>query len=352
MAKYQQIYEQLRKAILRGEYGPNALLPSENALAIKFGVSRITTKRVLNDLAANELIYRVQGRGSFVKPHPSIQSQKLLLVIPFNDSQNLGDYASGISETVQGTAWQVLTMTNQSFASMDLSHIHQDYAGIIYYPQSLSRELPRLIQLFLAGIPVVLLDQQQPNIAIPSVASDNIAGGRLAVEHLLATGHERIGFYTHTPFWHDFSGTVSERFFGYVNGYRQAQTTSTPLEWSKHMAHLQAAPELITYLQAEHITALIAENDIEAVQLMTQLQQHDINIPSDIAMIGFDNLPIATISQPELTTISQDFKAIGARAIDLLLAQINNPQKLFNEHAQIPVHLIQRASTQEETHAH
>ncbi|GAB7169201.1 hypothetical protein TUA1478L_11970 [Lactiplantibacillus plantarum] len=61
MAKYEILFKQLRLAILRGEYAPNDRLPSENAIAIKHGVSRITSKRALNELAAADLVYRVRG---------------------------------------------------------------------------------------------------------------------------------------------------------------------------------------------------------------------------------------------------------------------------------------------------
>ncbi|MDY1543625.1 winged helix-turn-helix domain-containing protein [Lactiplantibacillus pentosus] len=57
MAKYEILFKQLRMAILRGEYAPNDRLPSENAIAIKHGVSRITSKRALNELAAADLVY-------------------------------------------------------------------------------------------------------------------------------------------------------------------------------------------------------------------------------------------------------------------------------------------------------
>nr|WP_225352366.1 winged helix-turn-helix domain-containing protein [Lacticaseibacillus nasuensis] len=62
MAKYQDLFNRLKMAILRGEYAPNQRLPSENALAIRYRLSRITTKRALNELVAADLVYRVQGK--------------------------------------------------------------------------------------------------------------------------------------------------------------------------------------------------------------------------------------------------------------------------------------------------
>ena len=346
-AKYQVIYQALRRSILSGRLAPNTPLPSENALAIKYGVSRITSKRALNELAAADLIYRVQGVGSFVKGHrTSNGSRRILLVIPFADSHGIGNYEQGISDTLADTDWELLSMPNQQFAALPIKQIQQEYAGVLYYPTTLSADTARLITLYLAKIPIVLLDKTIPGVAIPSVTADNEAGGQLAVQHLLKLGHRRIAFLARTNFWDTFTGTVSARFFGYLNGYRNdPPAASDPLAWAQALTTRALPSERAAFLRQEKISAVVVENDLEALRFMQQLKQLGWSLPADLSVVGFDDLPAARLQEPALTTIRQDFVQIGTEAVNTLLAQMNDPAARLPEHKRVPVTLVTRAST-------
>ena len=338
MAKYQELFDHLRLAILRGEYAPDDRLPSENALAIRYHVSRITTKHALNALAEADLIYRVQGKGSFVKPHLASRSRKLLLVLPFLDPQ-MGDYASGIKQELTGTTWELSTCTTQQLSQRQL----EDYAGIFYYPQDLKAEMPTLIRCAQQHIPLVVLNDEPGQLALPSVASDNATGGALAVEHLKALGHTRIAFFSRVPFWEDWTGTVAARFFGYMNHYHQAGVDA--LKWAQALGNSLDVQTVAAFLHQEHITALIMGNDIEAVKLSAGLTKLGWHLPEDLSVVGFDDLPIAAKNNPPLTTLTQDFPAIGRHAVDLLLAQINNPSLSCATRDTVAVKLVERTST-------
>lgn len=345
-AKYQEIYQVLRKQILSGRLTPDTPLPSENALAIKYQVSRITSKRALNELAAADLIYRVQGRGSFVKGHQSTtRSRRILLVIPFADSHGIGNYEQGISTALAATDWELLSMPNAQFAKLPITRIRDEYAGVIYYPTTLNAAMPELITLFLARVPIVLLDKEVPGIQIPSVTADNAQGGQLAVQQLVKQGHQRIAFLARTDFWQTYTGSVSDRFFGYLNGYRDLNPSGIdPLGWAQFLTQHPLASQRAAFLKKEKITAIVSENDFEALSLMRQLQQLGWTLPVDLSVVGFDDLPAAAVQQPALTTIRQDFAAIGTQAVNTLLAQMNNPQQRLPEHRRMPVQLITRAS--------
>lgn len=338
MAKYQELFDQLRLAILRGEYAPDDRLPSENALAIRYQVSRITTKHALNALADADLIYRVQGKGSFVKPHLASRSRKLLLVLPFLDPQ-MGDYASGIKQELVGTTWQLSTCPTQQFRQRDLN----DYAGIFYYPQDLQAEMPQLLACAQNRIPLVVLNDEPAQLALPSVASDNATGGALAVDHLKALGHTRIAFFSRVAFWHDWTGTVAARFFGYLNHYHQPGVDG--LKWAQALGQSLDVQTVAAYLHQEQITALIMGNDIEAVKLTTGLTKLGWHLPEDLSIVGFDDLTIAAQNTPPLTTLTQDFPEIGRHAVELLLAQINNPNVSCATRDTVAVKLVERTST-------
>lgn len=347
MTKYEQLYQKLRMAILRGEYGPDDRLPSENAVALKYNVSRITSKRALNELAAADLVYRVRGGGTYVKPHRSTTQRRILLVLPFPETSAFGDYQSGVRATLEGTTWELQVMASADFPQQDLSQLQGRYAGIIYYPQNLSVEMPALMTLYAQGLPLVVLDQAPSALAVPSVVSDNVVGGQLAVRHLLEQGHEHIAFLPDTPFWRTFSGTASDRFMGYFNEMRRrGGDASLPLRWAQSLQSMGDAAQTLAYLKAQGITAIIAENDVVALRVFNQLQALQPSIADELAVIGFDNLPAAAKNKPALTTVVQDFATIGADAVEALLDQINNPDRVFNTRITVPVKLVIRQSTE------
>ncbi|WP_179394151.1 GntR family transcriptional regulator [Lacticaseibacillus absianus] len=346
MPKYQTLYERLRAAILRGEYAPDDLLPSENALAIHYQVSRITTKRALNELVKADLAYRVQGRGSFVKPHAASRSRKLLLVLPYANLK-MGDYASGITTGLAGTTWQLETITSKQFRQRHLIAATDQYAGIFFYPRERNAEMPTLITLAQLHMPTVILDAPPSALALPSVASDNVSGGHLAATHLLDLGHERIAFCSRVPFWQDWSGTVSDRFFGYLNAYHPVGIAPTlPLQWAQDLSGCADVTTLAEYLTHARITAVIMGNDLEAVALSQALQKIGWSLPDRLSIVGFDDIEIAASNSPALTTLTQDFEALGRQAVDLILQQINVPDQCYLDRITVPVKLVVRNSTQ------
>lgn len=346
--KYIEIYNDLKRAILRREIAPNTLVPSEKALTIKYHVSRITAKHALNALTEDGLIYRIQGKGSFVKEHGTLKSHQILLVLPFSGNSDLGNYVSGIQSVLNDTTWKLLSITNKEFFDLSLDQLKENYAGIIYYPQNLAKEMSLLLNIYLHDFPLVLLDQTIPGAIIPSAISDNVGGGYLACQHLIKQKYQKIAFYSNTNFTNDLSGSVAERFLGYVKALRKSNITGfNPLELTETLRQL-SLDKLSDYLKKQKIDAVITENDILAFKLLDLFQKNNINVPQDLAIIGFDNLPITNLTNPKLSSIGQDFNQLGASAINLLLRQINDPKLEFNKQIIVPVKLITRASTKGE----
>lgn len=344
--KYLEIYEDIKKQILRRVLAPNAMVPSEKALTIKYHVSRITAKRALNELVHDGLIYRIQGRGSFVQEHGNLTNQQLLLVLPFSGKQELGNYVAGIQEVLKDTTWKIFSITNAEFFKLSIEQLKATYAGAIYYPQNLNKEMPYLFNLYLSKFPLVLLDKTPPNSIIPSVISDNVYGGFLATKHLLENNYKKIAFFGETNFMQDFSGSTADRFAGYIKAIRKYQVNHfDPINL---YLKLKNTPydQIGAFIKSNKIDAILSENDVTAFRILTLLQKSNISIPQEVALMGFDNLPLTQITSPQLSSISQDFNELGANAVNLLLRQINDPNLLFNKQVVINVKLIKRKSTE------
>ena len=344
--KYLEIYEDLKKQILRRVIAPNDAVPSEKALTIKYNVSRITAKRALNELAKEGLIYRIQGRGSFVKEHGNLTNRQLLLVLPFSGNQDLGNYIAGIQDILKDTTWKLLSITNDEFFKLNIDQLKENYAGAIYYPQNLHNDIPRLLKIYLAKFPLVLLDQTIAHSIIPSVISDNVGGGFLATKHLLQNKRKKIAFYGATDFMSDFNGSTADRFAGYIKALRKYQVKHfDPIDLYLKLKNIKEE-NLTAFIQKEKIDAILAENDVTAFRLLNSLQSQNITVPQQVALMGFDNLSITQLSLPKLSSIGQDFNKLGANAINLLLRQINDPNLLFDKQIMVDVRLIKRESTE------
>lgn len=339
--RYLTIYNQLKSQITSGTLTDNEQLPTELQLAKAYNVSRITSKRALTELESQGLIYRKQGSGSFVQPTDQPKTNKqLLLVLPFPTDAGLGDYASGVSLAASEHHYQAVTMDSASFFNLSAKEIHENYDGVIYLPQDLYQEAERIYQLKLAQVPVVILDKTLPALELPVVTADNFSGGQIATDHLLQLGHQQILFYaqrnnTVLP------SSVYERYFGYLTALNQQHVTPVTALADLPTLNQFSTNDWLTYLADHQITAIVVENDLTAIKLMNTLRKVDPKIWQRLSIVGFDNIQAASLTYPSLTTVAQDFKGMGTKAVSLLLKTPVQPTTV-----RLPVQLIQRDSTQ------
>lgn len=182
---------------------------------------------------------------------------------------------------------------------------------------------PRLRQLRERGTPVVLVDRESRDAAVSSVSVDDIAGGRLAVEHLLATGRRRLVF----------AGgpleirQVSDRLTG-----ARAAMAEVP-EATLEILELGALTVLegrmlgeALLARTERPDAIFAANDLVAVGLLQALVMSGaLRVPQDVALIGFDDIDFASATVVPLSSIRQPRHEIGATALRILREEAAEP---------------------------
>jgi DNA-binding LacI/PurR family transcriptional regulator len=166
------------------------------------------------------------------------------------------------------------------------------------------------------GVPLVAVDCGG-EARISSVKIDNFAGAVLATRHLLDLGHETVHHIGGPDNWHD----ARDR----IDGWRHAlRTAGAPVpemlrgDWSARSGYeagrqLAARPE---------VTAVFCANDSMALGFLRAAAEAGRRVPRDISVAGFDDIPEAAYISPPLTTIRQDFGALGERALHLLISQI------------------------------
>jgi LacI family transcriptional regulator len=172
--------------------------------------------------------------------------------------------------------------------------------------------------------PVVLLDRFLP-LEVDQVGTENVEAAAQLVEHLAELGHRRIGLVAGLE---GFS-TTEERIAGYRKGLEHSDLPFDPELLvhgaSQHEPARAATDELLE--REDPPTALVAANSAMTIGVMHALRSRGLEVPEDIALVAFDDFEWSDLFRPRLTVVAQPTRAIGARAVQLLLARIADPDR-------------------------
>lgn len=169
-------------------------------------------------------------------------------------------------------------------------------------------------------IPFVVVDSYQKQVhKYSDVGIDNIQGGFLAGSYLVEMGHERIMFLSDND-----EDCDHDRYIGMVNALKEANIAVDREDFkmlSPYKEERLRCYELL-YGQLKDYTAAFAASDMYAIEFMNFLQQKGVRIPENFSIIGFDDIPLAALVQPPLTTVAQDLKLRARVAVELLMELI------------------------------
>ena len=203
------------------------------------------------------------------------------------------------------------------------------------------RHDPEVEKLVRADIPVMAVDLDVVHDHTSFVASDNIGGARLAVRHLHELGHTRIA----TIAGPSNTKPGADRTLGYRAEMRELGLTIPPgyeVEGDFYPESAERAMQSMLAL-TEPPTAVFAAADMMAVGAIRTLRSAGLLVPDDIAIVGFDDIRVAELLSPPLTTVRQDMVGIGLAAGRALVEQIENPD-VTPPVLTLPVELVVRAS--------
>lgn len=344
---YQVILNDIKKDILDGLYQVNDQIPTELELSEKYDVSRITSKRALAELENEGYIYRLRGKGSFVKEvvkqNGSPKKQDILFIMPFPKDIGFGNYTQGIFQGIEETTYRLVVQSHENINVDTLPQIIEHYAGVIFYPINKGSDLELLYSLYLNHVPTVILDKEYEGIDFTTIVSDNKQGGYEATKYLLESGLEKIGFVSSQPIM-DIS-TVRERYLGYLKALHDAGNKDKTLYQGKSgQTTEQFIDKIVASVKKKEIEGLVVENDIIAISLINSLKQAGISIPEEISIVGFDNIQASELIEPKLTTVAQNFNQMGYLACQKLIEQIEKPYPQ-SDTIVVAVDFIERGTT-------
>ena len=306
------------------------------------GVSRTTVSFVLNDVPGvkitEETRQRVLNAARELDYYPTAaarslasgKTKRIALVLGEGQKRLSADaflpaFLQGITASVHRRGYLLVLQMAEDVPS------HEAYARLIREQQvdGLILSGPRADDPLLAELAEdefpLILHGRLGSCVMPCVDVDNQAGAYQAVTHLIELGHRRIGFVSNAPL--SYSG-AQDRFAGYKQALAD-NALSLEEDLVRTAAFLPAAgqtamEELLALPQRP--TAVFAASDVVAIGVMSAIQAAGLEIPDDIAVVGFDDIFLAAHTQPPLTTVRVPAYGLGWTAAEMLISLIEGEE--------------------------
>ncbi|MDO8501880.1 MAG: LacI family DNA-binding transcriptional regulator [Gemmatimonadaceae bacterium] len=194
-----------------------------------------------------------------------------------------------------------------------------------------------------ASLPVVLLCSASIGHDADSVIIQNSRGAREMVRHLISLGHRRIAIIKGAPGNYD----AAERLRGYRTALREAGIApERSLELDGDFTEAGGYAATLELLAAKpRPTAIFAANDSMAIGALSALRESGVRVPEDMAVAGFDDIPLARYMDPPLSSVRVPISDLGARAVEILLHAITHKNEHARQHVRVPTELVVRRST-------
>ncbi|MCC5854069.1 MAG: LacI family DNA-binding transcriptional regulator [Idiomarina sp.] len=296
------------------------------------GVSLATVSRVINntvpvreatklkvEAAMRELGYRP---NSVAQSLASNRSNSIGILVSELGGPFYGELLSRIEAEFRAAGKHVIIAAGHSDAALERDSIEflqsRSCDGLILHVESVDDEY--LCKLAESGLPFVLINRMVEGIADRCVTLDNERGGYLATEHLLQQGHRDIA-YIAGPMWkHD----SQERYKGHQDALKDFGVAENPALFFEGDFQETGGVNGLNHLlkQGAPFSALVCGNDEMASGAITVAHEVGLEIPEQLAVIGFDNINFSHYTYPKLTTIDYPVAEIGQMAARWILKRV------------------------------
>ena len=321
-------------------------------VAKQAGVGVATVSRVLNGSAAvreatrQRVLDAIEDLGyapnAAARALSTGRSLAVAVVAPFFTRPSVMERLRGVSHVLAGAGYQlVLFDVERPGEAADYFRRLSAGGGLdALLSISLCPADEDLARFAAAGVPVVLVDHPHPSL--PAVSTDDVAGGRLATEHLLELGHRRIAFLG--DFEHNEYGFLSSarRRAGYEEALAAAGAEVDPalVLRGSHQRETAAALTREALDRSDPPTALFAASDTQAVGALEGAESLGARVPGDLSVVGYDDIELAR--HAGLTTVAQPLETSGATGAEMVLTALEGGPIGGRE---LPVTLVVRHTT-------
>ncbi|MEK3915613.1 GntR family transcriptional regulator [Paenibacillus sp. FSL H7-0331] len=377
-AKRAPLYSQIRDYILehihQNKWQANDRLPTEAELAKQFGVSRFTVKNALSDLVKEGLIYRIQGKGSFISQAVADQDnlsmpqeravgavgafRPIVFLTPSIQSSLSANILAGAEELLSEHGYPIMFRSTRNDQEKERQLLQEcsrmGARGFMIIPVDGESYSEDILRLTLNKFPVVVIDRYLRGVDTNCVCSDNVGGAYDATSHLIDLGHSNLAFVA----LHNRSTTSLE---DRLTGFEKALTQHhIPIDhhrclielFSEHPPKAEQGDTFVehkslvrSFLERNpDVTAVFAATNSSGIAVLEAAEELGIRVPEQLSVIFFDDYEHSTLSRIPPSCVIQQDKEIGAAAAQLLMSVIENPL-LERKQLTLPTQLVLRNST-------
>lgn len=311
-----------------------AVIATMRDVAERAGVSVSTVSHVINNTRAvsDESRQRVTQAMEELGYKPNALARSLRrrktntlgMIVPDSANPFFAEVARAIEDASFAQNYSVILCNSEGDLEKQQAYtdvlIENRVAGILFVAAGVSTELVN--DLGRRRVPLVVVDREVPGVAVDTVLTNHAQGGRLATQHLIDLGHRRIACISGNS---DVSPSAER-----VTGYRETLEKNdlfyderlvvkgdfqyeSGYEATRHLLMMEKPP-----------TAIFACNDLMAVGCISAARELGLRVPNDLSVVGFDDVRLASFTNPPLTTIVQPKVEIGTLATKMLLERLAN----------------------------
>jgi len=303
-------------------------------VAKRAGVSVTTVSHVINEtrFVSDELQRRVFDAMEELHYRPNILARSLRrgetrtigLIVPDNSNPFFAEVARTVEDIGFENGYSVILCNTDGDLEKEKVYIDvliaKQVDGAVFIAAGSRQE--HLSELTAQGLPVVVVDRDIPQTLADVVLVNNEQGGYEATRHLIELGHQRIGCIAGPS---ELTPSAAR-----IHGYRRA-LEENDLPYREELIISgdfrydggETTMEKLLSLSAPP-TAVFVCNDIMAIGALRAIKRAQMQVPADLSIIGFDNIPITSATSPALTTVAQPITELGVRSMNLLLSRIRN----------------------------
>ena len=341
--KYLDIVDWIKSELAQGKLKAGDRLPSENELAEKFRVSRQTARHAIDVLAADRLVSRVRGSGTYIGPvggrtagtglHPGRNRHHgtIAVMSTYVDGYIFPNTVRGIEQVLvrSGYVMQLCFTGNKIHRERELLEkmVSTDRIdGLIV--EAVKSALPNpnfkyFSRLSGLGVPILFINAAYPGLPYPLVSLNDPRMAFKATQYLVDRGHRKIAGIFKAD-----DGQGRLRYQGYAECMRTIGrgVDERSVFWIDTVAMQEMekfAPYLLERIQG--CTAVVCYNDQVAYALAAILKKYGIRVPEDVSLIGMDDADIAAMAEVPITTFPHPKFDLGKKAAENLLKMIDDP---------------------------
>ncbi len=328
-------------------------MPTMSDVAARAGVSAATVSRALAGGSVSdrtrEVVLQAVGELNYRPNHlarnmRSGSSRIFSLVVSDISNPFFTAIARGAEDVAQRNGYSLAVFNTDEDALREAACLNvvgaERSAGLALASTNQAGEaLEHLLRL---RIPVVAIDRRVTSATTDVVTVDNSTAAHEAVEHLITLGHHRIAIVGGP----ESASTAQERQLGYERALRDHRIPIDP-ELIRHANFRESGgrSETLALLDLPHPpTAIFSVNNLTTLGVLRALRERGVEIPREMSVVAFDDLPIGDLLDPPVTVVQQPTYQIGARAAELLLRRIRDPAAPAQE-VLLSARLIIRGST-------